>query len=156
MAKGLNKCMFIGNVCADPESRFLPNGDAVATLSLAVNDDYKDKQGNKVEQCEFVRVVAFRRLAEIIGEYVTKGKKIYIEGKQRTRKWQDQNGQDRWTTEIVASDMLLIDGNRSDDSAPQDANAASLEAQRPAQRAPAGCDFTDDIPFTRVMNCHAI
>lgn len=144
MAKGLNKCMFIGNVCADPESRFLTNGDAVVTFSLAVNDDYKDKQGNKVEQCEFVRVVAFRRLAEIIGEYAGKGKKIYIEGKQRTRTWEDKDGQKRYTTEIVASDMLLIDGNRNDNQEPQSSPAARYEPQTPPTRGPTGSDFEDD------------
>lgn len=153
MAKGLNKCMFIGNATKDAEIRYLANGDAVASFSVAVNDDYKDKQGNKIEQCEFVNIVAFRRLAEIMGEYVKKGKKVYIEGKQKTRKWQDQNGQDRWTTEIVASDMLLIDGNRSDDSAPPDAHAVSYNAQAPS--AQGGFD-DEQIPFCCVMNCHAI
>ena len=158
MAKGgINKVILVGNCCADPETRYLPSGGAVTSLSIATNESWKDKQtGQQQERAEFHKIVFFNRLAEIAGEYLRKGRKVYVEGSLRTRKWQDQNGQDRWTTEIVASDMLLIDGNRNDENAPQDANAASHEAQRPAQRAPAGCDFSDDIPFSRVMNCHAI
>lgn len=154
MAKqGINKVIIVGNLGQDPETRYLPSGGAVTSCAIATSESWKDKQtGEQQERTEWHRVVFFNRLAEIAGEYLRKGRKVYVEGSLRTRKWQDQNGQDRWTTEIVASDMLLIDGNRNDDSAPQDSHAASHEAQAPAKtapvhKAPAGADFEEDIPF---------
>lgn len=112
MAKGgINKVILVGNLGNDPETRYLPNGGAVTSISLATSESWKDKQtGQQQERTEWHRVVFFNRLAEIAGEYLRKGRKVYVEGSLRTRKWQDQSGQDRWTTEIVASDMLLIDG----------------------------------------------
>jgi single-strand DNA-binding protein len=175
MAKGgINKVILVGNLGNDPETRYLPSGGAVTTISLATSESWKDKQtGQAQERTEWHRVVFFNRLAEIAGEYLRKGRKVYVEGSLRTRKWQDQNGQDRWTTEIVASDMLLIDGTGrsggSDfgggmdgyDQMPESqsySGGAAAPAAAPARssapapspspsRAPAGADFEDDIPF---------
>lgn len=110
MARGINKVILIGNVGLDPELRYLPNGNAATTLSLATTESWKDKQtGEKQERTEWHRVVCFNRLGEIAGEYVRKGSKIYIEGSLRTRKWQDQQGQERYTTEIIANELQLLD-----------------------------------------------
>ncbi len=104
MSKDLNLCQFIGRIGKDIELKYMPNGDAVANFSIACGDDYKDKQtGQKVEQTNWINVVAFRRLAEILGEYCNKGDQVYISGKQRTRKYQAQDGSDRYSTEIVAN-----------------------------------------------------
>lgn len=114
MARGINKVILIGHVGGDPEVRYMPNGNAVATVSIATTEAWKDKQsGEKQERTEWHRVVCFNRLGEIVGEYVRKGSKIYIEGSLRTRKWQDQQGQDRYTTEVVAADMQMLDGKGS-------------------------------------------
>jgi len=113
MARGVNKVILIGNVGQDPEVRFTPGGDAVANLSVATTESWTDKQsGQKQEKTEWHRLVAFKRLAEIIQQYVTKGARIYIEGKLQTRKWQDQNGQDRYSTEILINDMQMLGGNQ--------------------------------------------
>lgn len=110
MARGINKVILIGNVGGDPEVRYMPNGNAVATLSVATSETWKDKQtGDKQERTEWHRVICFNRLGEIAGEYLRKGSKIYVEGSLRTRKWQDQQGQDRYTTEIVANDFQILD-----------------------------------------------
>ena len=110
----LNKWSGIGNCCSDPEARALPSGSYVVNLTIACNSSYKDRQtGQKVDSTEFVRIVFFNRLAEIAGEYLRKGSQVYIEGKLQTRKWQDQNGQDRYTTEIVANEMQML-GSKHD------------------------------------------
>ncbi|MCL5272253.1 MAG: single-stranded DNA-binding protein, partial [Gammaproteobacteria bacterium] len=104
MARGINKVILVGNVGVDPDVRYLPNGNAVTTLSLATSESWKDKTtGEKQDRTEWHRVVCFNRLGEIAGEYVRKGSKLYVEGSLRTRKWQDQQGQDKYTTEIIAS-----------------------------------------------------
>ncbi|AOS96861.1 Single-stranded DNA-binding protein [Microbulbifer aggregans] len=112
MARGINKVILIGNLGADPETRYMPSGGAVTNVNLATSETWKDKQtGQQQERTEWHRVVFFNRLAEIAGEYLRKGSKVYIEGSLRTRKWQDkQSGQDRYTTEIVASEMQMLDG----------------------------------------------
>lgn len=111
MAKGVNKVILIGNLGRDPETRYMPSGGAVTTLSIATSESWKDKQtGQQQERTEWHRVVFFNRLAEIAGEYLKKGSKVYVEGSLRTRKWQDQqSGQDRFSTEIVASEMQMLD-----------------------------------------------
>ncbi|WP_308363799.1 MULTISPECIES: single-stranded DNA-binding protein [unclassified Microbulbifer] len=111
MARGINKVILIGNLGADPETRYMPSGGAVTNVNLATSETWKDKQtGQQQERTEWHRVVFFNRLAEIAGEYLRKGSKVYIEGSLRTRKWQDKNsGQDRYTTEIVASEMQMLD-----------------------------------------------
>ncbi|MFV8784148.1 single-stranded DNA-binding protein [Microbulbifer sp. SA54] len=112
MARGVNKVILIGNLGGDPETRYLPSGGAVTNVTLATSETWKDKQtGQQQERTEWHRVVFFNRLAEIAGEYLRKGSKVYLEGSLRTRKWQDkQSGQDRYTTEIVASEMQMLDG----------------------------------------------
>lgn len=151
MAKnGINKAIIMGRLGQDPETRFTSSGDAVTTLSIATGESWKDKTtGEKKETTEWHRVILWRKLAEIASEYCRKGEMIYIEGKLSTRKWQDKDGVDRYTTEIIADEMQLIGGKKKDE--PQDANAASYEAQRPAQRAPSGAEkgdeWKDDIPF---------
>lgn len=167
MARGINKVILVGNVGGDPEVRFLPNGNAVTTLSIATSETWKDKQtGDKQERTEWHRVVCFNKLGEIAGEYVRKGSKVYIEGSLRTRKWQDQQGQDRYTTEIVASDMQMLDSNRSGNNAAAQgggyddlagyANNAPQQQQFAANKKPAASaqpahdafdDLDDDIPF---------
>ncbi|WP_444929579.1 single-stranded DNA-binding protein [Microbulbifer sp. SSSA002] len=112
MARGINKVILIGNLGNDPETKYMPSGGAVTNISLATSESWKDKQtGQQQERTEWHRVVFFNRLAEIAGEYLRKGAKVYVEGSLRTRKWQDKNsGQDRYTTEIVASEMQMLDG----------------------------------------------
>lgn len=113
-SRGINKVILVGNLGADPDMRYMPNGDPVANISIATSDVWRDKQtGENKERTEWHRVVAFGKLGEIIGQYCRKGGKVYIEGKLQTRKWQDQNGQDRYTTEILANDMQMLDSRQS-------------------------------------------
>lgn len=159
MAKGINKVILIGNLGADPEVRYMPSGGAVANINVATSETWKDKQsGENQERTEWHRVVFFNRLAEIVGEYLRKGSKIYVEGSLRTRKWQDQNGTDRYTTEIVANEMQMLDsrGGSSGEytSAPPayesaDRGASDRGASKPAkpQAAPVEEEFDDEIPF---------
>jgi single-strand DNA-binding protein len=108
--RGVNLVIIVGNLGQDPEVRYTPSGDAVANLSVATSESWKDKNtGEKQERTEWHRIVAFRKLAEIMGEYLKKGSKVYIEGKLQTRKWQDKNGVERYTTEIVADRMEMLD-----------------------------------------------
>lgn len=151
MSKGINKVILIGNLGAEPEVRQAPSGDAIATLSVATSERWKDRQtGQPVEKTEWHRVVAFGRLAEVIRDYLRKGSKIYVEGQLRTRKWQDQSGVDRYTTEIVARDLQMLD-------AAPGAGASQAPAQRTAPRpvrqaadhraSHNNADWNDDIPF---------
>ncbi|WP_299201063.1 single-stranded DNA-binding protein [uncultured Amphritea sp.] len=111
MARGVNKVILIGNLGNEPETKYMPSGNAVTNITVATSESWKDKQtGQQQERTEWHRVVFFNRLAEIAGEYLHKGSKVYLEGSLRTRKWQDQQGQDRYTTEIVASEMQMLDG----------------------------------------------
>ena len=110
MSRGVNKVILIGNLGGDPEVRYMPNGKAVTNVTIATSESWKDKQtGQQQERTEWHRVVFFNRLAEIAGEYMRKGGKVYLEGALRTRKWQDQSGADRYTTEVVANEMQLLD-----------------------------------------------
>lgn len=159
--RGVNKVILIGNLGQDPDVRSMPNGNAVTKINVATGEAWKDKNtGQQQERTEWHRVVAFSRLAEIMGEYLRKGSKVYIEGSLRTNKWQDQSGQDRYTTEIIADQMQMLD-SRSGGTAPmggeynqQQDNGFSNQpapANAPAQPAPAAqppaADFEDDIPF---------
>ena len=153
MARGVNKVILIGNLGADPETRFMPSGGAVTNIRLATSESWKDKQsGQMQERTEWHRVVFFNKLAEIAGEYLKKGSKVYVEGSLRTRKWQGQDGQDRYSTEIVADQMQMLDG-RGDSGASYD-GGQDQRSQAPAAgagnqggySAPAD-DFDDDIPF---------
>lgn len=147
MARGVNKVILIGNIGKDPETRYSSGGGAITNLALATSDTWKDKQsGERRERTEWHRVSIFGRLAEIAGEYLKKGSKVYIEGALRTRKWQDQSGQDRFTTEIVASEMQMLDGRTGDDTHGQ--HDASGDSSPMQGFDPQGMDqFDDDIPF---------
>ena len=162
MARSLNQCNFIGNLGQDPETKYLPSGAAVTNISIGVSDDYKDKNtGQKVEQTEWVRVTAFGKLAEIIGEYCKKGSKVYVSGKMKTRKWQGQDGQDRYTTEIHANDLQMLDsrdsGAPSHNQSPQNnqhdyrghggSNQNNPTYQQPQQSAQNFDDFDSQVPF---------
>jgi single-strand DNA-binding protein len=149
MARGINKVILIGNLGADPEVRYMPSGDAAATLRIATSETWKDKQtGENQERTEWHSVVLFKRLAEIAGEYLRKGSKVYVEGSLRTRKWQDKNtGQDRYTTEIVGTEMQMLDG-RSGSSAPSGKSDATYNTNtKQTHEAPASTEMDDDIPF---------
>jgi single-strand DNA-binding protein len=153
MARGINKVILIGNLGKDPEVRYMPSGGAVTNITLATSEGWKDKNtGEQQERTEWHRVVFFNKLAEIAGEYLKKGSKVYVEGSLRTRKWQGQDGQDRYTTEIVASEMQMLDsrgGSAAFDSgapAPQRSNMQSQPAAASSASMPDN-DFDDDIPF---------
>jgi len=149
MARGINKVILIGNLGQDPEVKYMPNGGAVANVTIATSESWKDKNtGETQEKTEWHRVVFFRRLAEIVGEYLKKGSKVYIEGKLQTRKWQDQSGNDRYTTEIVANEMQMLD-SRGGGGDFQPSSASSADSSKQPATASAGGydDFDDDIPF---------
>lgn len=138
--RGVNKVIVVGNLGQDPDIRYMPSGDAVANVSVATTESWKDKQtGEQKERTEWHKVAMFGRLAEIAGEYLRKGSQVYIEGSLQTRKWQDKDGNDRWTTEIKAREMQML-GGRREGGAP-----SSGSSQRQAEPPPA--DFDDDIPF---------
>ncbi|MCK9379818.1 MAG: single-stranded DNA-binding protein [Sulfuritalea sp.] len=148
----VNKVILVGNLGADPEMRYLPSGEAVANLRLATTDSWKDKDGNKQEATEWHRVSFFGRQAEVCGQYLKKGSQIYVEGSIRTRKWQDKEGQDRYTTEIRGDRMQMLGGRQGmGDAPPRDASGGTGASNRPAAAPqPAGGnfnDFEDDIPF---------
>ena len=140
----VNKCLFIGNLTADPEIRTMPNGEQVANFSIALNKRYKAKDGNIVENVEYVRIVLYRRLAEIAGQYLTKGSQVYIEGRLKTRKWQDNNGQDRYTTEIQGDNLQMLGGRQDElkQAKPSKAKPNPLSAI-----AEQDDGFSDGIPF---------
>jgi len=160
MARGLNKVMIMGNLGADPEVRYMPSGSAVTNIRVATTEVWKDRQsGEKQERTEWHRIVLFNRLGEIAAQYLRKGSRVFVEGSLKTNKWQDQNGQDRFTTEIVASSMQLMD-SKGGGSAPFDASEASMDeggqqssTQRPAPAKAAATanmveeEFDDEIPF---------
>lgn len=136
MARGINKVILIGNCGQDPETKHAASGAAITNLSVATSDSWKDKQtGQTQERTEWHRVVFFNRLAEVAGEYLRKGSKVYIEGRLQTRKWQDQNGQDRYSTEIVAGEMQMLDSKGPDHdnqrSGPQSAQQPQGRPQQP-------------------------
>ncbi len=140
MAKGINKVILIGNLGQDPETRYMPSGGAVTNISVATSETWKDKSGEQQERTEWHRVVFFNRLAEIAGEYLKKGSKVYIEGSLRTRKWQGQDGQDRYTTEIVAKELQFLDNRGGNGDSSKSARSSGPE-QPPVE------DYEDDIPF---------
>lgn len=161
-ARGINKVILVGNLGNDPEIRYSQAGAAITNISIATSETWKDKQtGQPQERTEWHRVVFFNRLAEIAGEYLRKGSKVYVEGSLRTRKWQDKDGNDRYTTEIVANEMQMLDSRGAGDGGGYQSNneynqsaPASAPAAAPAPRAaeggaPAGDfgNFDDDIPF---------
>ncbi len=161
MARGVNKVILLGNLGADPETRYTAGGSAVTNIQLATTDSWRDKQsGEQQERTEWHRVVFFGRLAEVAGEYLRKGSQCYVEGRIQTRKWQGQDGQDRYTTEIVANEMQLLGGRgggaggggapaRDRDEDPGSAWPAGGSGGAPSTppRSGPSDDFDDDIPF---------
>jgi single-strand DNA-binding protein len=155
MARGVNKVILIGNLGRDPEVRYSPSGQAIANVTIATSESWKDKNtGEKQEKTEWHRVVFFSRLAEIAGEYLKKGSQVYIEGRLQTRKWQDKDGVERYTTEIVANEMQML-GSRAGAGAPADsfnqepsyAEAGSGGGKKAPAKSQGGGEFDDDIPF---------
>jgi single-strand DNA-binding protein len=155
----VNKVILIGNLGRDPETRYMPDGGAITNISIATTDTWKDKAGEKQEKTEWHRVAFFGRLAEIAGEYLKKGSQVYVEGRLQTRKWQDKDGNDKYTTEIVADRMQMLGsrqgmgGGGGDREPPPDRAEGGAGGQRAASAKPAGKaggkfdDFEDDIPF---------
>ena len=150
MARGVNKVILIGNLGKDPEVRYMPSGSAVTNVTIATSESWKDKQsGEQQERTEWHNVVFFNRLAEIAGEYLKKGSKVYVEGSLRTRKWQDKEGKDRYTTEIVAAEMQMLDskgGGGGGASQAREGSSGSWQKESAPATETAG-DFDDDIPF---------
>ena len=155
-SRGVNKVILVGNLGQDPDVKYMPNGDAVVNVTIATSDTWKDKAtGENREKTEWHRVVMFRRLGEIAGEYLRKGSKVYIEGKLQTRKWQGQDGTDRYTTEIVANEMQMLDSRGGQDSSGGAGYSAKPPASKPTPAAPpvqaaapaVDTSFDDDIPF---------
>ena len=151
--RGVNKVILLGNLGKDPEIKYMPNGNAVANITLATSETWNDKNsGEKQEKTEWHRVVFFGKLAEIVGQYLKKGSKIYVEGKLQTRKWQGQDGQDRYTTEVVVDiggTMQMLDSRGGEAGFAPAQQAAPAQQRAPQQAAPAMVDygFDDDIPF---------
>jgi len=150
----VNKVILIGNLGRDPETRYTADGAAITNITIATSRKYKDSSGQQQEETEWHRVAFFGRLAEIAGEYLKKGRPVYVEGRLRTRKWQDKEGQDRYTTEIVADQMQMLGsregmgGGGDIDTAPDEPRAASRPPSKPAVTKPANiADMDDDIPF---------
>jgi single-strand DNA-binding protein len=157
MARGINKVILIGNLGADPETRAMPSGSTVANLRIATSESWRDKQtGEQQERTEWHRVAFFGRLAEVAGEYLRKGSQVYVEGSLRTRKWQDKQGNERYSTEIIGNELQMLGGRGGGGGAaaggaprPQEGGTASAPAfsEESGGGAPKGEDFDDDIPF---------
>jgi single-strand DNA-binding protein len=152
MARGVNKVILIGNLGNDPEVRYTPSGSAVANVNLATSETWRDKQSGELQdRTEWHRVVFFNRLAEIVGEYLKKGSKIYVEGTLRTRKWTDKNGVERYTTEIIANEMHILDSRSgtsgSHPSTPASSDDYDTTHSIPHHEPTTHENFDDDIPF---------
>ena len=152
----VNKVIIIGNLGRDPETRYMPDGGAICNISVATTDKWKDKNGEMQEKTEWHRVAFFGKLAEIAGEYLKKGSQVYVEGRLQTRKWQDKDGQDKYSTEIVANQMQMLGSRQGMGGGGRGAEGGGAEeggaSSRPAGKAPAKSggkfdDFEDDIPF---------
>lgn len=147
MARGVNKVILVGNLGQDPEIKYMPSGQAVCNISIATTESWNDKtSGEKVEKTEWHRIVFFRKLAEIAGEYLRKGSQVYVEGRLQTRKWQDQSGADRYTTEIVANEMQMLGGKGGGVATMPESSSPSSQS-KPAVASAGADDFDDDIPF---------
>ena len=142
--KGKNLCFFIGNVGKQPEIKHLDNGTTIASFSLAVNQDYKDKQGNEVKQVEWINLVAFGKIAEIIEKFVKKGDPLHIESKVKTRKWEDKEGNTRYTTEFIINDIIMLGGKQSDSNNSQKDMLENVEVN---ENFTSSNDNSDDLPF---------
>ncbi len=156
MARGINKVILVGNLGQDPETRYMPSGGAVTNITLATNESWKDKQtGEQKDRTEWHKVAMFNRLAEIAAEYLRKGSQVYVEGKLRTRKWQDRDGNDRYTTEVIADEMQMLGGRGGGGGGSFSSGGGSDGGSGGGSNAPSGGgksappadDFDDDIPF---------
>jgi len=150
MARGINKVILVGNLGQDPETRYMPSGGAVTNFTLATNESWKDKQsGEQKERTEWHRVAMFNRLAEVAAEYLRKGSQVYVEGKLRTRKWQDRDGNDRYTTEVIADEMQMLGGRGGsfESGGSGGGSEGSRGSSGGAPNPPPADDFDDDIPF---------
>ncbi len=156
MARGINKVILVGNLGQDPETRYMPSGGAVTNFTLATNESWKDKQtGEQKDRTEWHKVAMFNRLAEIAAEYLRKGSQVYVEGKLRTRKWQDRDGNDRYTTEVIADEMQMLGGRGGGGGGSFSSGGGSNGGSGGGSNAPSGGgqstppadDFDDDIPF---------
>ena len=155
--RGINKVIIVGHLGQDPEVRYMPNGNAVANMTVATSESWKDQQGQQQERTEWHRVTMYRKLAEIAGEYLRKGSQVYVEGSLRTRKWQDKTGNDRYTTEIIANEMQMLGGrggsgggdysSSSSDSSSSSSSSKSNMNQSNNEPMPVDDSFDDDIPF---------
>ena len=147
MARGINKVILVGTVGKDPEMKYMPSGDAIANISVATNESWKDKNtGEKKEVTEWHRVVFFRQLADIVGKYLRKGQQVYIEGSLKTRSW-EKDGQKHYATEIVASDMQMLGSKGDGERTEQSASAPKPAPPKPAPAPQSFEDFDDDLPF---------
>ncbi|MBT3892323.1 MAG: single-stranded DNA-binding protein [Gammaproteobacteria bacterium] len=148
MSRGVNKVIIVGNLGNDPDVKYTQDGRAIANISVATTESWKDKSsGEQQSKTEWHRIVFFNRLAEIVSEYLKKGSQVYVEGKLQTRKWQDQSGADRYTTEIVANEMQMLGGRDGQGKAPQ------RQKQQQQQKQQGGFpDMDDDIPFDRLRH----
>ena len=148
MARGVNKVILVGNLGADPEVKYMPSGSAVANVSVATSESWKDREsGEPRERTEWHRVVFFDRLAEVVGEYLRKGSQVYVEGRLQTRKWQDRDGNDRYTTEIRADNMQMLGGRGGGGAMPGGEQSAPARQSAPAAAQPAEAFEDDDIQF---------
>lgn len=147
MARGINKVILIGNLGADPETRYMPSGGAVTNIRIATSESWKDKTtGEQQERTEWHNVAFFGRLAEIAAEYLRKGSQVYVEGRLRTRKWQDKEGHDRYTTEVIANEMQML-GGRSGGAAGAGGGGGGQARREEPDMPPASSELDDDIPF---------
>ena len=147
-SRGVNKAILLGNLGNDPEVRYTASGSAVANVSLATTEQWKDREsGEQQEKTEWHRIVFFGRLAEIVGEYLRKGSQIYVEGRLQTRKWQDKDGNDKYTTEIVANEMQMLGGGGGSRSGGGSTDQRPASESAPSKQPAGGDDFDDDIPF---------
>ena len=144
MARGINKVIIVGNLGADPDSRAMPSGNAVTNISVATSESWNDREtGEKQEKTEWHRVVFFNRLAEIAAQYLKKGSQVYVEGKIQTRKWEDKEGNERWTTEVVANQMEMLGDRMSNDMSNDNASSSQSSSDNDFSTD----EFDDDIPF---------
>ncbi len=144
MARGINKVIIVGNLGADPDSRAMPSGNAVTNISVATSESWNDREtGEPQEKTEWHRVVFFNRLAEIAAQYLKKGSQVYIEGKLQTRKWEDKEGNEKWTTEVIANQMQMLGGSMSGDMSNDNASSSQSTSDNDFSTD----EFNDDIPF---------
>ena len=144
MARGINKVIIVGNLGADPDSRAMPSGNAVTNISVATSESWNDREtGEKQEKTEWHRVVFFNRLAEIAAQYLKKGSQVYVEGKLQTRKWEDKEGNERWTTEVVGNQMQMLGDRMSNDMSNDNASSSQSSSDNDFSTD----EFDDDIPF---------